>query len=87
MCAIDLAGDGSLLKWMGVQHLEPEVRREVEKKKTVLHTIRENLKQQFLTLVLYKNQLALILKYNVASDTCSRTVLTDGSSAWKDQSI
>lgn len=87
MCAIDLAGEGSLSEWTGAQHSEPEVRREVGKKKTVLHTIRENLKQQSLTLVLYKNQPALILKDNVASDTCSRTVVTDGSSAWKDQSI
>lgn len=68
MCAIDLAGDGSLSKWTGAQHSEPEVRREVEKEKTVLHTIRENLKQ-FLTLVLHKNQPALILKDNVACDT------------------
>lgn len=85
MCAIDLAGDGSFTKWTGAQHSEPEVRREVEIKKTVLHTIRENLKQQFLALVPHQNQPALILKDNVASDTCSRTVLTDGSSAWKDR--
>lgn len=87
MCAIDLAGDGSLSKWTGAQLSKPEVGGEVEKKKTVLHTIRENLKQQFLTLVPRQIQPALILKDNVASDTRSRTVLTDGSSAWKDQSM